>query len=340
MQEAKRLGIRISQSNLEQAYATMESRNNLPKGGLTEILNANGVDRLALMDQIEASQAWSGAVNRTYRGQITVSEEEIDEVITEIKSSKGKPEYLTAEIFLPVDNPNKASEVLANANRLIEQLTKGANFQALARNYSQSASAAVGGDLGWVRQGQLAAEINKALIPLKKVSVAPPIRTVSGYHIIFKRDERIGKGLPPSKEKLNLRQVFLPLAANSTPNDETSLVAKARTMAAGAASCADMEKLEIESGSQLSGSLGIVDTTALPVLVLNAVKNLPVGKASKPIPSEGGVIFLMVCNRTGISALDELRPRIRQSLLNDRLDVSAKGYLRDLRHAAFLDIRI
>ena len=340
MQEAKRLGIRISKGELEEAYANMEARNNLPKGGLTDFLKANNIDRLVLMDQIEAAQAWGGAVNRTFRAQVTVSEEEIDEVIEEIKASKGKPEYLTGEIFLPVNNPNMAGQVLNNANALIEQLGKGASFSALARNYSQSASAAVGGDLGWVRQGQLAKEINKVLIPLMKGSVAPPVRTVAGYHIIHKRDERAGEGLPPSEEKLDLRQVFLPLAANANSSDISGLTEKAKSMAASASNCSDMEKLEAESGSPLSGSLGVVDTSALPPLVQGAVRNLPVGTASNPIPSQGGIIFLMVCKRTGTSALDILRPNIKQRLLNERLDVSARGYLRDLRHAAFLDVRV
>jgi peptidyl-prolyl cis-trans isomerase SurA len=84
----------------------------------------------------------------------------------------------------------------------------------------------------------------------------------------------------------------------------------------------------------------VVDTLSLPAGVQASVKNLPVGTASEPIPAEGGIIFLMVCKRTGTSAMDILRPRIKRNLLNERLDISAKGYLRDLRHAAFLDIRI
>ena len=340
MQEANRLGIRISRKQLEKVYTDMESQNNLPSGGLTNFLWKNGVERTVLLNQIEAAQAWASAVNMTFRSLVTVSEEEIDEVISEIQSSKGKPEYLTSEIFLPVDNPNRAPEILKNANQLMEQLSKGASFQALARNYSQSASAAVEGDLGWIRQGQLAQEINNALIPLKKSSIAPPIRTVAGYHIILKRDERTGKGLPPSNTKLDLHKVFLPLPANASSADIANLSATAKNMAASATSCADMEKLEKESSSPLSGSLGIVETSALPELVQNAVRNLPVGTASQPIPSEGGIIFLMVCSRTETSALETLRPKIKQRLMGERLDVSARGYLRDLRNAAFLDVRI
>ncbi len=340
MQEARRMGVQVAKQQLEKAYADMEKRNKLPRGGLTKFFDKNGVDKLALLDQIEASLAWGEAINRKFRAQIIVSDEEVDEVVNEIKSGKGKPEYLTAEIYLPVNNPNRANEVLNNANRLIAQLRKGTSFETLARNYSQSASAAVGGDLGWVRQGQLAKELDEALIHLKKRGLSQPVRTVAGYHIILKRNERMGVGLPPSKEKLDLRQVFLPLPASANNTDKTNLTERAKNMAKTASSCKNMEKLEAESGSPLSGSLGVVDASSLPIKILNAVKNLPVGTASEPFPSKGGVVFLMVCKRTGTSTMELLRPQIRQRLFSERLDISARGYLRDLRQSAFLDTRI
>lgn len=339
-QEAKRLGIRISNKELEKKYSDMEAGNNLPKGGLSDYLEKNGVDRILLIEQIEASIAWTNTINRLFRPQTTIGDEEIDEVIEAMRASKGKPEYLAAEIFLPISNPNKAGEILDNAKRLIEQMKNGADFSMLARNYSQSATAAVSGDLGWIRQGQLPHEIDKALIALKKGTVSEPLRGVSGYHIIFKRDDRIGLGLPIAKEKIKLRQVFLPLPAPSTASDQETLMGKAKIMAAGVAGCANMEKLEAGSGSPLSGDLGVVDTSSLPTPIQRILKNLPVGTASRPIPADGGVIFLMVCKRTKTSTQDILRPNIMQNLMVERLGNAARGHLRDLRQTAFVDIRI
>ena len=336
LQDAKRLGIKVAQGKLEQAFSDMEKQNKMPQGGLTKFLKSKGIDRLSLLNQIEASMAWGDTVNKKFRYQISSSEEEIDDVINDIRESKGKPEYLTSEIFLPVSNPNKTLEIQRNADRLIEQIAGGANFSALARNYSQSASAAVGGDLGWVRQGQLVENLNSALSTLQKGSVSKAIRTISGYYIMLKRDQRTGLGLPPSQEEIDLRQVFLPLLTQ----DLMSLMAKAKSMAARATDCSAMEKLEAESKSSLSGSLGLIKTSSLPAAVQASVRNLPVGIPSDPATAEGGVMFLMVCERNGSSALDIIRPKIKQNLLNERLDISAKGYLRDLRLAAFLDGRI
>ena len=101
-----------------------------------------------------------------------------------------------------------------------------------------------------------------------------------------------------------------------------------------------MEKLEAETKSPLSGGLGVIETSSLPANIQNSIKNLPLGKPSEPTTAEGGVMFLMVCERTGSSVLENIRPKIKQDLLNQRLDITARGYLRDLRLAAFLDVRI
>jgi len=340
MQEAKRLGVKVAPRDIERAYDDMEASNNLAKGELTQFLDKNGVDKLVLFDQIEATIAWADTINMLFRSQTTIGEEEIDEIINEIKASKGKPEYLAAEIFLPVNDPRQDGEVLNNAARLIDLLKGGTDFSALARNYSQSASAAIGGDLGWVRQGQLPQEIDRVLISLKKNTTSQPLRGVSGYYIILKRGERTGQGLPPSQEKIDLRQVYLPLGAASSDRDKASLMEKAITMGTTAKSCADMEKLEGESGSPLSGSLGTVDSASLPPAIQKVVKGLPLATASKPIPADGGIIFLMVCQRTGTSAMDIIRPQIKSRLMTERLDNAARGHLRDLRHTAFLDVRI
>ncbi len=336
LQDAKKLGIKVEQNRLEKAFSDLERQNKMQPGGLTRFLESNGISRLAVLNQIEATIAWRDTVNKKFRFRISISEEEIDDVIDNIKKSKGKPEYLTSEIFFPVNDPNKSSEILSNANRLIEQIANGISFSALARNYSQSASAAVGGDLGWVRQGQLTKNLDMVLATLEKGSVSKVIPALGGYYIIHKRDQRTGLGLPPSQEKIDLRQVFLPLLTK----DIDSLMNQAKSMAARATDCSAMEKLEAESLSPLSGSLGFIETSSLPAAIQASIKNLPVGTPSDPTTTEGGVLFLMVCERTGSSALDIMRTKIKQDLLNKRLDISARGYLRDLRLTAFLDIRI
>ena len=82
-----------------------------------------------------------------------------------------------------MDNPDQDAEVLKTAQSVEEQLKSGGNFALVARQFSQSPSAASGGDIGWVHEGQLAPELNAALTKMAVNSVSPPIRSIGGYYI-------------------------------------------------------------------------------------------------------------------------------------------------------------
>jgi len=340
MQEAKRLDINIPHQTINQAYSDMERRNKLPVGGLGEFLAAKGVDKLALLEQIEAEIAWGSAVNHSLRFQIQIGDEEVDEIIEEIKAGKGKPEYLLAEIFLPVDNPQADNDVHGLAQRLIEHLKSGANFLSIARNYSQSASAAIGGDLGWVRLGQLGNEIDAVLPNLGKGQASDPIRTIAGYYIIMIRNIRTGKGLASPDQKVKLQQVFFSLPVSITDQEIATRMASIKARTETIEGCEKLDKLGREEGSPLSGSLGSVRVDQLPDAIGNAVGSLDIGKTSRPLRSGDGIIVLMVCERSGTSGLQAVRKEIKTTLINQRLDIAARRRLRDLRNTAFVDIRI
>ncbi|MBT7943797.1 MAG: peptidylprolyl isomerase, partial [Alphaproteobacteria bacterium] len=162
-QEAKRIGIDITDKEVGKIMRNMEKSSNLHKGGLREYLVQRNVEISILSNQIRADISWKDLVGGRYGRSVNITEEEIDEVLAKIKDNEGKPEYRVSEIFLPVDKPENDAQIAALANRLIEQARSGVNFAALAKNFSKSQSAGKGGDLGWNRIGQLEQELDNAL---------------------------------------------------------------------------------------------------------------------------------------------------------------------------------
>jgi len=340
IQEAKRLGIKVSDKEVNRAFATIARRSKMTPKKLTEYLAQINVDKDVLMNKLRAQIGWGRTVNQLFRSEISIGSEEIDDIINEISKSKGKPEYLVAEIFLAIDKPENAGEFRKVADNIISQLKAGADFSVLARNLSQSASAAVGGDLGWIRQGQLAPKLDKAIANMADGSLSPPLQTLSGFHILLKRKSRIGQGLTSDDEKVDLFQVYLPLPPSATADDVKAGLDAAAKMTAGATSCDAMADIAKKTGSKLSGRLGKVKTASLPAQTRKLVGDLAINKPSQPIRSGDGVAVLMVCGREGKLTLSQIRDNIETSLLNDRLDILARRHLRDLRRTAFLDIRI
>jgi peptidyl-prolyl cis-trans isomerase SurA len=339
-QEAKRLNVVVGKEDVDQALARIERQSNLPPGKLREALANAGVKLSTLIDQVEVEIAWVKAVTRLERGRITIGEDEIDNELARIQQSAGKPEFLVAEIFLPVDDPAKEGEVGKLAERLAQQIRNGASFPALARNFSQGASAAVGGDLGWVRLGQLGTELDAALQRLQPGQVSNPISTTSGYYLLALRERRVAQGLPASNAKVSLFQVYLPISPDAAPADVDARMEEARKLSEPARSCTDLQALNRKGAPQVSGSLGEVEVSQLPPDIQKVIQPLQVGQKSAPFRSGNAVVVLMVCDRQGED--DSLRQRemIRRTLGEERLAAAAQRYLRDLRRAAFVDIRL
>ena len=340
IQEARRLSIRASKKDIDRALGRIERQNKLPRGGLGPYLAKNGIDMVVLIDQIEAEIVWSKAVNRRLRIQIQVGEDEIDEMLAQIEANKGKPEHRVVEIFLPVDEREDEQKTRLLAERLVQQLEAGASFRTLARNFSQSASAAVGGDLGWIKQGQLATEVDAALVKMRPGQMSKPIKTEDGYYVLLLIDRRADPGLDTGEVTVSLNQLFLPLPPKAGQAVVDRQMERARTLAQQARSCADMERLGKKTGSPLSGSLGKIKVSKLPGVLKAVVKGLADRTASRPIRKDDGIIVLMICEREQEGSDISARQKVAGMLMDQRLNIAARRYLRDLRRAAFVDVRM
>ncbi len=339
LQEAKRLRIRVSKKDIDRALGGLERQNGLPRGGLGRFLAQNGINMAVLIDQIEAEIVWAKAVNRRLRIQIQIGEDEIDEMLAQFDANKGKPEHRVADIFLPVDEPEDEEKNRILAERLMQQLEAGASFPTLARNFSQSASAAVGGDLGWIKQGQLARELDAALVKMRPGQMSKPIQTQAGYYILLLLDRRADPGLESGEVTVALHQLFLPLPPKAGQAEVDRQMERAKALGQQAANCADMERLGKQTGSPLSGSLGKIKVSRLPRPLKSVVKGLADRTASRPIRKDDGIIVLMICERETKGSDVTARQKVEGMLMNQRLNIAARRYLRDLRRAAFVDVR-
>lgn len=103
--------------------------------------------------------------------------------------------YRLAQIFIAAPADDKTSPRLAEV--LARLKAKGADFAALARQYSEArAEAAKGGDLGWLSEPIIVPEIRQAVAGLDKGAVTAPIRLKDGWHVIRVLDVQASPGEP------------------------------------------------------------------------------------------------------------------------------------------------
>lgn len=194
IQEAERLDISVSDVQVAGALEVIAQQNNMTEGQFLTMLRDRGVIPTTLIDQIRAQIAWQNVIQRRIRPNVDISIEEVEEVANRLSAKRGAIERRVAEIFVPVETAAKEAEALNNANRLLDELRRGANFAGLARQFSQSGTASLGGDLGWVQDGELEEELNQVLAQMGPGEISRPIRTLSGFHILLLREMRKNDG--------------------------------------------------------------------------------------------------------------------------------------------------
>src|SRR5262249_6173172 len=137
MQEAKRTNIKVNPADVERRIAMLAERNNMSRDDLEAYLKGNGILLDAVADQITTELSWARLVQRTLRPRIVISDQEINDEAARMKATQGQVEYKTYQIFLAVDAPNQEAAVRDSAERLMEQLRAGADFESLAQEFSQ-----------------------------------------------------------------------------------------------------------------------------------------------------------------------------------------------------------
>lgn len=333
-QEAERLGITVADAQVAAAAEEVAQRNNLSYAEFANIMKSRGIIPSSFLEQIRGQLTWNALIARRLRPSVDVSEDEVEEIVRRITASRGLKQRLVSEIFLAVDTALQEDEIEENAQRLFEQLRAGGSFPALARQFSEAASAARGGDLGWIQEGQLPAELDAVLAKMRPGMLSMPVRSLSGFHILVLRDERQAS---LGQITLHLKQIVFERPEGANAEQEQALSAQAEAARARIAGCAGLDELAAEIGSPGSGDLGTVNPGDLPPRIRDVVISQPIGQASPPIEVPGGLGILVVCERTD-SGID--RAKIRDNLSAQRLDMLARRYMRDLRRSANVDIRL
>ena len=339
-QEAQRRGIAVSEADIGEEMRLIERQNGLSEGGLDSFLRANAIDKSVLAEQLQVQIAWRNLIMSRIRPTIFVGEDEIDAVIARMRTSVGQRESYVLEIFLAVDEAAREADIARAAVRLVARLSDGAPFQAIARQFSQSSTAAAGGTLGWVEEGQLVPQLASAIAGLEIGEVSDPIATPAGYYVLKLGDRRDFMRGSAGETSFRLKQVVLPLDPDAAEAVAAATMQRANQIAAQIAGCDSVEEIAERMGGPGSGDLGTVLRRDLPPEIGTVVSELEVGAASAPVRIANGVHVLVVCERVEPEATGPDRDAILESLGLTRLAMQARRYLRDLQRESVVDRRL
>jgi len=338
IQAAKAADIDIKQEEVDQTYGRVATQNfGQNPSAMDAYLARVGSSPASLKRQIRGELSWQRLLSRNVAPFVNVSDDEVKEVMNRLQASKGTDEYRIGEIYLAATDEDQ-QQVGDNARKIVEQLKQGGSFVAYARQYSQASTAAVGGDLGWIKLAQLPTELATAASEIQPGQLVGPIKVSGGYSILYLIDKRQVLTADPRDAVLALKQVSINFPAGTT---QAQAGARAKTFAAAmqsAKGCGAVDEVAAKLGAQVVAN-DQVRARDLPGPLQNAVLALNVGETSPPFGSiSEGVRVLMLCGRD--DALNAAGPdfdQLMNQMEDDRINKRAQMYLRDLRRDAVIE---
>ncbi len=338
IQEAKASDIEIPESEIEESYTRVAAQNfSQNTKAMDAYLARVGSSPASLKRQIRGELAWQRLLRRNVAPFINVSEDEVREVLERLKAAKGTDEYRIGEIYLAA-TPESRAAVLENAKRIVEQLKQGGSFVGYARQYSQASTAAVGGDLGWIRLAQLPTELSNAAAQMQPGQLVGPVEVSGGYSIIYMIDKRQVLMADPRDAVLSLKQISVEFPKGTTQAQANKKAGEFAQAMEGAKGCGGVDAVAAQVGAIVVAN-DQVRARDLPGPLQQAVLSLSIGETSPPFGSlDEGVRVLMLCGRDDPQASDGPSfDQLMAQMEDDRVNKRAQMYLRDLRRDAVID---
>ena len=345
VQRAKRIGLTISDEQLNSALQDIAARNKLPFDQLPTALQAQGVDYKQYRESMRKELTLSTLRQRDVIAHINVSPHEMEQYLARQQNAATNDEFNVSHILLSLPaaaTPEQIDQIGKKAKDISERAAKGEDFGQLAIANSNSQTALDGGQLGWRKGSQLPQFILDLVTKMKPGDVSDPVRTPSGFHIVKLTERRSGEA-PVIVNQIHVRHILL--KPNELDDDETvrQKLTKLRDRIlkgedfAGIASATSQDPGSAPDGGDLGWS---GPGTFVPEFD-KAIADLKPNEISEPFKTRyGWHIVQMLGTRTYDSTDDVRKQRAFAAIRESKADEETELWLHRLRDEAFVEIKM
>lgn len=337
IQEAAANDIKIDRAEIQQSYERVAGNFRQTPQQFEAYLRTQGSSSASIKRQIEGELAWSRLLRRNVQPFVNVGEDEVKSVVERLNAAKGTDEYRIGEIYLSA-TPENMEQISANARNIIDQIRKGGSFAAYARQFSEASTAAVGGDLGWVRPVQLPDELAQAAAEMQVGQIAGPIQLPGGMSLLYVMDKRKVLTADPRDALMSLKQLSIAFPKGTTKDQAASRAAAFAQETKAIQGCGAANQVGQKLGADVVDNDNI-KVRDLPAALQEMLLGLQVGQSTPPFGSvDDGVRVLVLCGRDDASAAGApSAEQIMAQMEEERVNKRARIYLRDLRRDAVID---
>ncbi len=347
LQLGAELGIRVDEASLAQAEQSIAAQNQLTPEEFRRRIAADGVDINQLRNDLRNQILLQRLREREVESKVRVTEADIDDFIRERQGNNdvASLQLNLAQVFVlvPEDaSPDRVQALQARAQGVADRARAGGDFAELAREFSDGAERANGGQFGLRPAERLPELFVETTRSLSAGSIAGPVRSPAGFHVL-KVIEKRQSGLPDATvNETRARHILLRLSPQLSEADAVARLAGFRQqLASGQATFEALAREHSQDGSASDGGdLGWATAGQFVPEFEAAMNRLRPGEVSPPLVSRFGVHLIRVDERrqSTLSARDQ-REMVRGLVRQKKITEALRTWVQDVRGRAYVEYR-
>lgn len=326
----------ISDKDVKDALADIAKRNHLSTSDFLKLLKSKNIKRSDLEEQIFVNLSWIEYIRARYGKSVNVSEFELSRTVSEIKEKLTQESFYVCRMFFPITHASQENSTFTHVSNLNNMLLRGADFASIARQFSKSADANNGGEMGWIFQGQLS-DVEFAALKTMEIGSHKIVKTNQGYVILFLRDKK--EAGFRSYTHIKFAQVAVSFGQEK-PSEESfkQLMSYLSEMKKTSKNCHEFMQKAKESGF-----IGVSDVTSGIIENMHPkframLAKVPAGSTSDPIVTDSGVAMFCILDKKVHTIKEPTREEIKMQKTNERLSLLASREMQELTRKSYIKV--
>jgi len=346
--EAKKLGIKLTESEVDSAIENIAKNNRLDIEQLKQALKAQGVHFSDYRANLQKRMLNNKLIDIAVRGRLKISDEAMHEYYRKyMKNPNPIREIHLAQIFIGVQSGSDIAAVEKKRGAIAsvrKKLLAGADFANLVTLYSQAPDASSGGDMGWFSEGGISPAFGE-VFKLPVAGYTHAIRSTAGFHIVKVLEERWKKPeLGESRDEVHARHILLKVPDHADEAMRAKIMDRAQNIARDMQNVDDAgfatRAKEISQGPSASGGgdLGWFKRGQMVAAFENVAFALKAGETSGVVTSPFGLHIIRVVGARHIdpNSFEARADQIKQVLTNAEMQTQVPRWLASLRAKAVI----